>query len=116
MSGTDQNPDANNATQSFFNVGVGFLLNTGVSKNPGQDYAYFIDSPGNDTFIGGSSYSYMYIQNSDGSFAEFDAAYGFALIYAQSFVGGTDTAVNNDPSINILTGFNIESGSGRSGS
>jgi hypothetical protein len=27
-SGTDQNPRANNRTQAFFNVGVGFLVNT----------------------------------------------------------------------------------------
>ena len=43
---------------------------------------------------------------------EFDAAYGSALIYAQSFVGGTDTAVNNAYSINIITGFNNQSGNG----
>jgi hypothetical protein len=104
MSCTDQNPSANNATQSFFNVGVGFLVNTGISKNPGNDYAYIIDSPGNDTFVGGNAYSYMYIQNPGGSFAELDTAYAFALVDAESFVGGTDTAINNDPSKNILGG------------
>jgi hypothetical protein len=91
-------------TQPYFNVGVGFLINTGVSKNPGQDYAYIIDSPGNDTFVGGTAYSYMYIQNPGGSFAELDTAYAFALVYAESFVGGTDTAINGDAGKNILGG------------
>jgi hypothetical protein len=104
MSCTDQNPNANNATQSFFNVGVGFTQNTGVSRNPGQDFAYIIDSPANDTFVGGDSYSYMFSTNAAGSFTEFDAAFAFALVYAESFVGGTDTAINNDPSKNILGG------------
>ena len=54
-------------TQSYFNVGVGFAQNTGVSNNPGQDFAYIIDSPGNDAFVGGTAYSYMDIQNSNGS-------------------------------------------------
>ena len=43
-----------------------FGQNTGVSRNPGQDYAYLIDSPGNDTFVGGSSYSYMYTIGASG--------------------------------------------------
>ena len=115
MSTTDQNPNAGNATQSFFNVAVGFLQNTGVSKNPGADLAYFIDSPGNDTFVGGTAYSYMYIPAPPSPYAEFDAAYGFALVYAQSFVGGTDTAFNYDPAHNIEAGFAIvaETGNGR---
>ena len=109
MSCTDQNPNAGNATQSFFNVAAGFQTNTGVSNHPGQDYAYIIDSPMNDTFVGGTAYSYMYSTNSAGSFTEFDAAFGFALVYAESFVGGTDTAINNDPSKNILGGkWNLE--------
>jgi hypothetical protein len=115
MSCTDQNPSDKNATQSFFNVGVGFLQNTGVAKNPGQDYAYFLDSPGNDTFIGGTAYSYMYIPAPPSPFAEFDVAYGFALVYAQSFVGGTDFADILDPSHNIETGFNVANGNGRTG-
>jgi hypothetical protein len=111
MSCADQNPNAGNATQSFFNVGVGFGLNTGVAKNPGQDFATFYDSPGNDTFVGGTPYSYMYIANPAGAstpFAEFDAAYAFALVHADSFVGGTDTAVNNDPNENSVAGFPMQ--------
>jgi hypothetical protein len=115
MSGTDQNPDANNATESFFNVGVGFTQNTGVSKNPGQDFAYIIDSPGNDTFVGETAYSYMYALNSNGAYAEYDAAYGFALVFAQSFVGGRDIAINFDTNHNILSGnWNRTSGGGSS--
>ena len=108
MSSTDQNPDAAHATQSFFNVGVGFGLNTGVSNNPGKDFAYIIDSPGNDTFVGGDAYSYMYSSAANGSYTEFDTAYAFAVVYGESFVGGTDTATNSDPSKNILVGFHIQ--------
>jgi hypothetical protein len=104
MSGSQSNPEDHNATDTFYNVAAGFPLNTGVSNNPGQDIAYIIDSPMNDTFIGGDAYSYMFSTDAAGSFTEFDAAFGFALIYAESFVGGTDTAVNNDASINILGG------------
>ena len=39
----------------------------------------------------------MYSTNTSGSFTEFDAAYAFASVYGESFVGGTDTAINNDP-------------------
>jgi Hypothetical glycosyl hydrolase family 15 len=101
MSCTDT---VNGQTQSYFNVGVGFQENTGVSKNPGHDFAYIIDSPMNDTFFGGSTYSYMYSTDGSGNFTEFDTAYAFALIYAQSFVGGVDAATNNDPTHNILGG------------
>jgi parallel beta-helix repeat protein len=102
MSTTDT---VNSVTAPYFNVGVGFIQNTGVSKNAGQDYAYIIDSPVNDTFIGGMSYSYMYSTNAAGNFTEFDAAFAFALVFGESFVGGNDTAVNNDPNKNILAGF-----------
>jgi hypothetical protein len=58
----------------------------------------------NDTFVGGTAYSYMFSTSAGGNFTEFDVAYGFALIYAQSFVGGMDTATNSDPNHNILGG------------
>jgi hypothetical protein len=108
MSGSQANPQDNGATDTFFNVGVGFTVNTGVSNNPGQDYAYIIDSPMNDTFVGGDAYSYMYATGAAGNFTEFDAAFGFALVAGESFVGGFDTAINNDPSKNNLVGFHLE--------
>jgi hypothetical protein len=50
----------------------------------------------------------MYIQNG-GGYAELDTAYAFALVYAESFVGGTDTAINGDPNKNILGGnWNVQ--------
>jgi RHS repeat-associated protein len=98
----------NSVTQSYFNVGVGFLINTGVAKNPGQDYAYIIDSPGNDTFVGETARSYMYSTDSSGNFTEFDAAYAFVLVFGQSFVGGFDTASNGDTIKNILVGFHLK--------
>src|SRR5207244_3870163 len=97
----------NGVTQPYFNVGAGFLQNTGVSKNVGKDIAYIIDSPGNDTFVGGTAFSYMFIAGPPNPFAEFDAAYAFALVFGQSFVGGVDTAINNDPTKNILVGFRM---------
>jgi hypothetical protein len=108
MSCTDQNPNAGGATQSFFNVAIGFQINTGVSKNPGQDYAYLIDAPGANTFVGGDSFSYMLGTNAAGAVTEDNAAYGFALVFAEQIVGGPDIAYNNDPSKNILSGFNLE--------
>ena len=78
-----------------------------MSKNAGQDYAYIIDSPDNDTFVGGTAYSFMYSTGAGGNFTEFDAAFAFALVFGQSFVGGFDTAVNTDPNKNILVGFHV---------
>jgi subtilisin-like proprotein convertase family protein len=94
-------------TQSYFNVGVGFLQNTGVSKNAGADIAYFFDSPGNDTFVGGTTVSYMYIAAPPSPYAEFDAAYGFAMVNAQSFVGGIDFAYIYDTTHNNTSGFTV---------
>ena len=80
-------------------------MNTGASNNPGKDTAYIIDSPGNDTFVGGTAYSFMYSTGASGNFTEFDAAFAFAVVYGESFVGGFDTAINNAPGKNILVGF-----------
>jgi hypothetical protein len=49
----------------------------------------------------------MYMQNADGGFAEPGTAYAFAIVYGESFVGGTDTATNSDPNKNILVGFRL---------
>jgi hypothetical protein len=97
----------NGVTQPYFNEAVGFRQNTGVSpaKNSGQDFAYFYDSPGNDTFIGGTTVSYMYIAAPPSPYAEFDAAYGFAMVSAQSFVGGIDFAYIYDVNHNTTAGF-----------
>jgi hypothetical protein len=56
----------------------------------------------NDTFIGGTVFSYMYSTGATGNYTESDAAIGFALVCGESFVGGFDAAVNNDPNKNIL--------------
>jgi hypothetical protein len=103
MSGSQKNPLNANATDTFFNVGVGFLVNTGVSNNPGKDIAYIIDSLGNDTYSGQTGFSFMSISNGAGGFSEFDAAFGFALYFAESFVGGTDTGNKNAPANNIYS-------------
>jgi hypothetical protein len=45
-SGTDQNPRASNPTQAFFNVGVGFLVNTwprGSSYRDSRNCQFFVD-------------------------------------------------------------------------
>jgi hypothetical protein len=62
-------------------------------------------SPGNDKFVGETVRSYMFSTGPSGNFTEFDAAYAFAAVFGQSFVGGFDTAVNTDPTKNILVGF-----------
>jgi hypothetical protein len=92
MSGTDNG-------QSFFNEAVGFQVTYAVATH-GQSYAYLLDSPGNDVFVGYAPYSYM--SGSDDTGALFNVAEGFALVYGESFVGGTDFAYNYSPSHNIL--------------
>ena len=62
-------------------------------------------SPANDVFVGNTTSSYMYSTDAAGNFTEFDEVMGsFALIIAESFVGGADTAINTNPSKNILGG------------
>jgi hypothetical protein len=68
--------------QSFFNEAVGFQTNYGIAQHAGQDTAIFYDSPLNDVFVGNTNTSYMYADNADGSYAEFDYTQGFALVYA----------------------------------
>jgi hypothetical protein len=93
--------------QSFFNEAVGFHTNYGIAHHAGQDTAFFYDSPNSDVFSGTAGGSYMYSDNPDGTFAEFDEATGFAQVYAYSFVGGTDYAYNYDPAHNHVTGFTL---------
>ena len=93
MSGSDTNGN------TFFNEAVGFQVTYGIATH-GNAIAYMLDSPGNDTFFGTATYSYMSGSDSTGSL--FNVAEGFALIYAESFVGGTDFAYNYDPNHNIL--------------
>ncbi len=98
MQGTDQR-------RSFFNEGLGFVYNYGIAHHASQDIAIIYDSPNNDVFVGGTSYSYLYSDDASGNFAMFDAVSGFGKVYAYSFVGGIDVAINHDPTVNILTGF-----------
>jgi hypothetical protein len=95
MSGSDTSGN------SFFNVAVGFQTTYGVSTH-GNAIAYLIDSPGNDTFVGNTALSYL--SGSDTAGAVFNVAEGFALVYAESILGGTDFAYNRDPRHNILSG------------
>jgi subtilisin-like proprotein convertase family protein len=89
--------------RSFFNEAVGFAFNVGYATHPGQDVAYFFDSPGHDLFTGSTLSSGM--TSYDGSFTEFDLAVGFAHVYAYSFVAGPDYAFNYDPNKNTVVGF-----------
>src|SRR5439155_25734697 len=97
ISGTDQG-------QSFVNVAMGFRTTTAHALHPGQDVAYFVDSPGSDVFSGEAGVSYMYSLDAHGGFTEFDAAYGFSTVFAASVNGGLDLAYNHDPAHTILTG------------
>ena len=96
MSGTDN-------SKSFFNEAVGFQTNAGHAQHSG-DTAYFVDSPGNDVFVGNANSSYMYSDTSSGSLSEFDIATGFSAVYADSTMGGTDYAYNNDDAQIFLSG------------
>jgi parallel beta-helix repeat protein len=90
MVGTDQG-------RSFTNFGVGFTHTTGIAQHSGQTAYFYDNSPRNDVFLGTTGYSYMYSANPDGTFSEFDYATGFAQVFANASVGGTDYAYNNDP-------------------
>jgi hypothetical protein len=94
MSGTDNG-------QSFFNEAVGFQVTYTIATH-NQSYAYLIDSPGNDVFVGYAPYSYM--SGSDNTGSLFNVAEGFLIVYGESFNGGTDYAYNYDPQHNILGG------------
>src|SRR5262249_51144946 len=74
----------------FFNVAAGFTCTQAIAGS-GQSMVYYLDSPGNDVYWGSAAASYM------SGPGYFDAAYGFMMVYAQSFVGGTDYAYNYDP-------------------
>jgi hypothetical protein len=97
MSGTDNGA-------SFFNVAENFRFNTAVALHPGQDVAYFIDSPGNDVFSGDASVSFMYSADAAHNLTELDTAYGFATVFASSVNGGMDQAYDYATGRNILTG------------
>jgi hypothetical protein len=90
--------------QAFFNEGVGFHTNEGIAQHPGQDIAYMIDSPGNDVFVGLGTNSYMYSTGSNGAIDMLNEVFGFAMVYAESFVGGIDFAYIYD-SRNVTSGF-----------
>ena len=81
-----------------FNVAAGFG-DVQVFSGGSQNVAYFWDSPGNDVFYGSTAVSFMY---GPGYINE---AAGFALVYAESFLGGVDYAYNLDPNQIITSGF-----------
>jgi hypothetical protein len=91
--------------RSFFNEAVGFKSTYGYAQHPGQDTAFFYDSPMNDVFVGNTTNSYMYSSPDGVTFSEFDYVQGFAQVFAYSFVGGTDYAYVNDDNVNHVTGF-----------
>jgi hypothetical protein len=99
MQGTDKGA-------SFFNEAVAFKTNYGIAQHAGQDTAIFYDSPLNDVFVGNHATSYLYSDDAQNHYVEFDYAQGFALVEAFSFVGGTDYAYVYDPAVNaVVMGF-----------
>jgi hypothetical protein len=97
MTGTDHG-------QSFSNKAVGFANTYGVALHPSQDVAYLYDSPGSDTFVGATSYSYLY-RYDNGILAMLDEVLGFNRVYATSSAGGTDLAYVFDAVVNTVSGF-----------
>jgi autotransporter-associated beta strand protein len=93
--------------QAFFNEGVGFRINEGIAQHPGQDIAYMLDSPSNDVFVGLGTNSYMYNTDGEGNLNMLNEVFGFAMVYAQSFVGGIDFAYIYDSTHNITSGFDV---------
>lgn len=96
-------------TFTYFTVCAGFPINYGYSIH-NDDFAYFIDSPGNDTYFGANNpfaTSYMSGPHASGQ-GYFNAASGFPLCFAQSFVSPADfdTAVIANQFTNVIVGFN----------
>ncbi|MGH7199181.1 MAG: hypothetical protein ACREJB_01160, partial [Planctomycetaceae bacterium] len=89
--------------QSFFNVGVGFAVSYAYSTEGGSDFAYFLDSAGNDTLYVQDDATGDYAYMSGTGF--FSVAQDFEAIFGQSFVGGMDTAYNFAPHKTVLAGF-----------
>jgi hypothetical protein len=94
MSGADGIP--------YFNVAVGFKTVYAFATPGIGDVAYFYDSPGNDSFVGNTTISYL--SGNTGGNAYIDVAEGFGHVYAESFVGGLDFAYNFDASVNTVIG------------
>jgi len=92
---------------AFSNIAVGFRFNYGISQNAGRNTAYFIDSPANDVFVGGTGFSYMYSADTGGNLTEYDSAMGFAQVYANSHLGGVDYAYVYDALHNHVSGFKL---------
>jgi hypothetical protein len=120
MSGSQTNPEDNNAIDMFYNVAQGFALNTAVSYS-GNNIAYINDSPLSDTYvaqatdplglgsIGGiAGFSYMY-KGAYPAFGEFDVAYGFGTYYATASRGGHDIDYPGAPTNNVFSGDWIKS-------
>jgi hypothetical protein len=92
--------------RSFFNEAVGFKTSYAFAQHPDVDTAFFYDSPATDIFVGNTTNSYLYSDNPDGTFAEFDFVQGFAQVNAYSFVDpGIDYAYVFDTTVNHTTGF-----------
>ena len=91
---------------AFCNMAVGFRFNEAIAQHPGQDSAFFYDSPANDVFVGGAGLSYMYSTDAGGNLTEYDSAMGFAQVYANSYLGGVDYAYVYDALHNHVSGFN----------
>jgi hypothetical protein len=98
MLGTDRG-------KSFFNEAVNFQANYAIARHAGQDSASFYDSPLNDVLVANTTTTYLYSLDASGNALEYDAAQGFSLVYAYSFVGGTDSAYVYDQAVNHVSGF-----------
>jgi hypothetical protein len=88
--------------RSFMNVAIGFPTNFGIAMHGGLDVATLIDSPGNDTFFGTTSFSYMSSTTSGHTF--FNEVQRFGRVTAESIQGGQDVAFNFDIGVNVLVG------------
>jgi hypothetical protein len=87
---------------AYFNVAMGFKTVYAFATPSVGDVAYFYDSPGNDSFVGNTTISYL-SGNANGN-AYIDVAEGFGHVYAESFVGGLDFAYDLDASVNTIIG------------
>jgi hypothetical protein len=95
MTGTDHG-------LSFANTAMGFRFNYGIARHSG-DVANLYDSPGNDTFVGQATTSYMYGTNGTVQ-TMYNQAAGFGRVNVYFTAGGTNNSYNYAPSVNFVNG------------
>jgi hypothetical protein len=94
------------AGRTLTHATIGFQGSHALFTAGGDDLAFFVDSGGNDGFVGDPVNSYMFGTDNFGS-TFFNSEQGADEVVALSAVGGADTAYQFAPERNTLSGFEL---------